>query len=49
MIDLPLHPIPFNSGSHSPLPMHVEALDPVSINPSGQLNAIIVPSIAGFL
>ena len=49
MTDLPLHPIPFNCGSHSPLPVQVETLDPVHVNPSGQLNVIIVPSIAGFL
>ena len=49
MTDLPLHLILLKSGSHSPLPVHVEALDPVSVNPSGQLNVMVVPSIVGFL
>ena len=37
------------SGSHSPFPMHVDVLDPVSISPAGQLKVTVVPSIAGFL
>ena len=45
----PLHFVPFESGSHSPLPIQVDVLDPVSISPGGQLKVTVVPSVGGFL
>ena len=37
------------SGSHSPFPIHVHVLGPLSIAPVGQMNAILSPSNAEFL
>ena len=39
------------SGSHSPFPIHVDVLGPVSTSPGGQLNVTLVPStkISDFL
>ena len=36
---------PFGSGSHSPFPVHVAKLGPVSFHPEGQLKVILHPSI----
>jgi hypothetical protein len=36
---------PLGSGSHSPFPVHVAKLDPLSTSPGGQLNLILHPSI----
>ena len=37
------------SGSHSPFSIQVDAFDPVSVSPDGQLKVTVVPSEAGFL
>ena len=35
------------SGSHSPFPIHVDELDPLSVCPERQVNMIVCPSSAG--
>ena len=35
---------PLGSGSHSPFPEQVAELGPISSNPGGQLNLIVLPS-----
>ena len=39
-----LHITPLGSGSHSPFPVQVAELGPVSSNPARQLNLIVLPS-----
>ena len=43
----PVHSNSLWSGSHSPFPIHVDELDPLSICPRGQINVIVCPSSAG--
>ena len=45
----PLHVDSFVSGSHSLFSIQVDAFDPVSVSPDGQLKVTVVPSKAGFL
>ena len=42
---LPSHSSPFGSGSHSPFPVHIDELDPVSTSPGEQLKVTVLPSI----
>ena len=42
---LPSHISPLGSGSHSPFPVHIDELDPVSTSPGGQLKVTVLPSI----
>ena len=35
---------PLGSGSHSPFPIQVDELGPVSTSPGGQLKVVVVPS-----
>ena len=46
---LPLHSASLGSGSHSPFPIHVDVLGPVSTSPTGQSKKMRVPSKAGSL
>jgi hypothetical protein len=39
-----LHMSPLGSGSHSPFPVHVAELCPVSTDPGRQLKVIVLPS-----
>jgi hypothetical protein len=39
-----LHMSPLGSGSHSPFPVHVAELGPVSTDPGGQLKVTVHPS-----
>ena len=32
------------SGSHSPFPIHIDVLEPVSTSPSGQVKVTLAPS-----
>jgi hypothetical protein len=43
----PVHSTSLGSGSHSPLPVHVDVLDPLRICPGRQVNVIACPSSAG--
>ena len=43
----PVHSNSLGSGAHSPFPIHVAKLDPLSICPCGQMNIIVRPSSAG--
>ena len=43
----PVHSTSLGSGSHSPFPIQVDELDPLSICPEGQMNIIIWPSSTG--
>ena len=42
---IPSHSSPLGSGSHSPFPVHIDELDPVSTSPGGQLKVTMLPSI----
>ena len=44
-----MHIASIGSGSHSPFPIHVVVLGPVSTSPGGQLKFTLDPSSAGFL
>ena len=46
---LPIHSTSLGSGSHSPVPMHVEDSGPISISPGGQRNMREAPSNAGLV
>ena len=43
-MSLPLHINPLGLGSHSPFPVQVAELDPLSTSPGGQLKVIVLPS-----
>ena len=45
ILNLPPHISPLGSGSHSPFPVHIVELGPVSTSPGGQLNLTVLPSI----
>ena len=42
---IPSHINPLGSGSHSPFPIHIDELGPVSTCPGGQLNLTVLSSI----
>ena len=45
ILNLPPHISPLGSGFHSPFPVHVAELGPVSTSPGRQLNLTVLPSI----
>ena len=42
--NIPAHASPLGSGSHSPFPVQVVELGPISASPGGQLKLKVVPS-----
>ena len=44
-----MHLTCLRSGSHSPFPIHVDVVGPVSTDPGEQLNVTLAPSNAGSL
>ena len=45
VIHIPAHVSPLGSGSHSPFPVQVIELGPISASPGGQLKLKVAPSI----
>ena len=46
LVSADIHSTSLGSGSHSPFPIHIDVLEPVSTNPGEQVKVIVLPLTA---